>query len=64
MLYQQKFNRLLHDLKRISTQIVLIKEISKKKIRDMMLELLTQELDRMYEDLDDLKDDNGKKGGN
>ncbi len=64
MIYQQKFNRLLHDLKRISIQINLIKEVTKKKVRDKMLDLLTQELDRLHEDLDTLKEKNGndKKG--
>lgn len=61
MVYQQKVNRLLHDLKRISTQITLIKEVSKKKIRDKMLDLLTQEIDRLHEDLDTLKEKNGEK---
>ncbi len=50
------FNRLLHDIKRIAIQITLIKGINKKKIRDSMLELLSQELERMLSDLNTLKE--------
>ena len=38
--------------------VTLVQEVTKKKIRDKMLDLLTQELDRLHEDLDTLKEKN------
>jgi len=59
MLTNKEFNKLIHDIKRCSTQISLVKEIKQKKIRDKMLDLLTEELDRLHEDLADMKTRNG-----
>ncbi len=59
MLTNKEFNKLIHDLKRCSTQIGLAKQIKQKKIRDKMFDLLTEEMDRLYQDLDDMKSRNG-----
>lgn len=59
MLTNKEFNKLIHDIKRCSTQITLVKEIKQKKIRDKMLDLLTEELDRLHEDMADMKNRNG-----
>jgi len=59
MLTNKEFNKLIHDIKRCSTQISLAKEIKEKKIRDKMFDLLTEELDRLYGDLEEMKTRNG-----
>lgn len=59
MLTPKEFNKLIHDLKRCSTQLTLAKEIKQKKIRDKMFDLLAEELDRLYADLKDMKTRNG-----
>ena len=59
MLTNKEFNKLIHDLKRCSTQIGLAKQIQQKKIRDQMLDLLAEEMDRLHQDLEDMKSRNG-----
>ena len=62
MLTNKEFTKLIHDLKRCSTEISLAKEIKEKKIRDKVLDLLAEELDRLYSDLEDMKSRNGNGG--
>jgi len=59
VLTNKEFTKLIHDIKRCSTEISLAKEIKQKKIRDKMLDLLAEELDRLYEDLEEMKTRNG-----
>ena len=59
MLTNKEFTKLIHDLKRCSTQIGLAKKIKEKPIRDQLLDLLAEELDRLYSDLEDMKSRNG-----
>jgi len=55
MLLGKDYNRLLHDLKRVSRCIKLVREENKKEKRDLILELLLNEVDRLFEDLEDAK---------
>ncbi len=61
MLNSKEMNKLAHDLKRMAIEIPLIKEVKQKKIRDSLLSLLAGELDRLWEDIEDLREKNGDK---
>ncbi len=56
MLLGKDYNHLLHDLKRASRCIKLVRGEKNKEKRDLILELLQNELDRMFEDLDEAKE--------
>jgi len=64
MLNNQELARLLHDLKRASKALKLIAVEPSKEKRDLLLSLISDELDRLYEDLEDLKEQNGNGGNN
>ncbi len=55
MINQKQYRSLLHDLKRISETLGLIKTEKNKDKRNKMLQLMQDELDKLYEDLTDMK---------
>jgi hypothetical protein len=55
MIGKYEFEKLGHDLKRIGKTIGLLKEMKQKQARDKLIDLLTDELDRLYSDLEELK---------
>jgi len=55
MLSGKDYNRMLHDLKRVSRCIKLVREEEKREKRNLILELLLNEVDRLFEDLEDAK---------
>ena len=60
MLNKNEMQKLLHDLKRASKAIELIRDEENEKKRHLLAGLITDELDRMYQDLGELTE-NGEK---
>jgi len=55
MLTTKNYNTMLHDLKRVSRCIKLVREEESNDKRNLILELLLNEVDRLFEDLEDAK---------
>jgi len=60
MINKVEFEKLQHDLKRASKVLRLISVEPDKEKRELLLSLISDELDRMYADLEDLVEDGGK----
>ncbi len=56
MLNNIEIEKLLHDLKRASKVVVLIRDEKDKKKRYLIADLLTDELDRLYADVEELRE--------
>ena len=54
----KEFERLLHDLKRIGKAIDIISDEKSKEKRKLIADLLRAELDRLYEDVEDVRKGN------
>ena len=59
MINKEEMKKLLHDLKRASKAIELIRDEEDEKKRQLLAGLITDELDRLHTDLEEL---GGKKG--
>lgn len=57
----REFEMLLHDLKRIGKAIEIISDEENKDKRKLIADLLRAELDRLYEDVEDVRKDNNEK---
>jgi hypothetical protein len=55
MLNKYDYEKLLHDIKRISRCVKLIREEENKDKKNTVLELLLNELDRLHSDLEEIK---------
>lgn len=60
MLSKYEYEKLLHDMKRASKVLSLIATEPDKEKRGLLLSLISDELDRMYADLAELKEQNGE----
>jgi len=60
MINKEDMAKLLHDLKRVSKAIELIRDEENKKKRHILAGLITDELDRLHEDLEELGENGGK----
>ncbi len=58
MINQNDMKKLQHDIKRISKCVKLVREEEVKEKRDTILELLINELDRLNDDLEEIKEAN------
>lgn len=56
MLNPKEIEKLLHDLKRAMKVVSLVRDEDKKKKRHLIADLLVDELDRLYADLEELKE--------
>ncbi len=54
MLTKDEVNRLLHDLKRASKAVRLIKDEKDEEKKNLIADLIIDELDRLYEDMIEL----------
>lgn len=61
MLNNQELEKLMHDLKRASKALGLMKTEENKDKREIILGLLEDELKRLYEDLNEMKENGGKQ---
>lgn len=61
MINKYDYLKLLHDLKRVAKFLPFIKEIDDHAKRERMVGLLQDELDRLVQDLEEIKDTNGDK---
>jgi hypothetical protein len=55
-----EFSRLLHDLKRIEKVIEIIGDEDNKERRKVVVDLLRNEFDRLYEDIQEARLKNGE----
>ena len=62
MLKRLEYEKLLHDLKRVSKGLKLVSEEKNAEKRHLICSLLTDELDRLYEDIAEMKKYDTKKG--
>ncbi len=62
MLKRLEYEKLLHDLKRVSKGLKLISEEKSPEKRRLICSLLTDEMDRLYEDIAEIKKPAKKKG--
>lgn len=58
MINNYDMQKIHHDIKRISRCVKLIREEESKMKRDTVLELLMNELDRLNDDLEEIKEAN------
>jgi len=56
MLNPTEIEKLLHDLKRAGKVLVLIRNEENKKKRHLISDLLADEFDRLYADLEELRE--------
>lgn len=56
MLNSKEIEKLLHDLKRAGKVVKLIRDEEKENKRHLIADLLVDELDRLYEDLEELRE--------
>ena len=61
MIKQRKFTQLVHDIKRVSKIIPIIRDEKDKNKRELIAGLLLDELDRLLEDLTDAKSNGDKQ---
>ncbi len=61
MIKERKFNQLMHDIKRASKVISIIRDEEDSHKRGLIADLLKDELDRLVEDLQEAKKGNGVK---
>ncbi|MHA2013299.1 MAG: hypothetical protein ACTSWG_13095 [Candidatus Helarchaeota archaeon] len=54
----KEFKKLLHDLKRIEKVIEIIAEEEKHDKRKIIADLLRSEFDRLFQDIDDVRQEN------
>ena len=59
MLKNKDYLKLLHDLKRVAKILPFIKEIDDHEKRAKMVDLLQDELDRLVQDVEEIKNING-----
>lgn len=59
MINLRKFDQLLHDLKRISKIIPIIRDEVEKSKRELIAGLLLDEMDRLLEDISEEKEEKG-----
>jgi len=61
MINKDQMEKLLHDLKRASKAIELIRDEENENKRHLLAGLITDELDRLHEDLEELTENGGKE---
>ena len=59
MIGKRKFEQLMHDIKRVSKIIPIIRDEVDKNKRELVAGLLIDEMDRLIEDLEEAKNING-----
>jgi hypothetical protein len=59
MLNKYDFNKLLHDISRITKIIPILRDTSQKKQREKIAQLALDELQKLYDDLEEVKKSNG-----
>ena len=60
MINKRKFEQLMHDIKRVSKIIPVIRDEENKSKRELIAGLLIDEMDRLIEDLEEAKNINGE----
>ena len=58
MLNKYDYSKLLHDLKRISRCVKLVRDEESEDKRNTILELLSNEIDRLHSDLEEVRGQN------
>ena len=61
MISKKKFEQLMHDIKRVSKIIPIIRDEANKDKRELIAGLLLDEMDRLIEDLEEAKNNNGNE---
>lgn len=56
------YTKLLHDMKRVSRLIPILRDITTKKLRHDLAGVLLDELQKMYDDLNEISKDKKNEG--